>query len=115
MSKTQPLARTVVTEFNTYVADKNTRTRMLRGKYSAKIDQNDPFSSGDDTAMPIAKSIGPVNKTVIIQSFEPLNLRLINGSSHIDVVCNDLFIFNGSIDRIEVSAANPTRFTFMYS
>ncbi len=116
-NKIQPLDRTLVTEFNIFAADINTRVRQLTGSIAAKVSATDNFVSGDANVGPILDiTLNPINKFVIIHSYSELLLDLTNASGIItDVPCSGLFVHYGALTSIKIKAAVATRLTYIYS
>lgn len=118
-AKTQPLAKTLLTEFTCTLADVHLRRRMAGGSIAKRVSETSSFASGDETCGPQddqAFVIENVQTGVVIQSYSDLMLDITHGDTTLAAVpCSGLFIHYGKIDRIVIRSAAPTRFSYIRS
>ena len=117
--KTQPLDKTLLTEFKTTLADVHLRRRMLGGSMAKRIRTGSSFSSGDETCGPGVNEafvIENIETAVVIQSYQDLMLSITyQDGTLVSVPCSGLFVFYGKLDRIEVRSVTPQRFSYIRS
>jgi hypothetical protein len=115
--KSQPLDRTLVTEFKVQVADLYTRTRSLQGSIAKKVSQTTEYKTGDANVGPTTPFvITDILVGVIISGYSDILLTISYSTGQvIDVPCSGLFILYGQLDSVSISAAAPTRITYVAS
>ena len=113
--KIQQLARTVVMAFNVRVADAFTTTRTMQGSIAARVNLDQPYLTGDAVAEPDNPTVlTGISRVVIVQAYRPFKLRITYKTGQlVDVPCSGLFVLYGELDRVEVHADEPLRFTYV--
>ena len=116
-SKTQPTARTMLTEFRMQIADVSLRQSVARGSIAKRVSDESPFSSGDAVCNPDAPFVIENIKTaILIQAYRSFNLTIqYKDGALVDVPCSGLFLLYGELDRVEVSATEQLRFSYVKS
>ncbi len=118
-SKRLQLERTIVTRFQTEVADLQLRRRLQQGSIAKRVVSGNPLNNGEVVVGPGEGQqfvIENVETAVLINSYQPIRLRIKYKSGELaNVPCHGVFIFYGELERIEVSAPEMVRLSFTYS
>lgn len=115
-TKQQPLAKTLVTEIRSELADIHLRQKQLKASIASKIPQGANLRVGDFNLIQGDQLIlDQVTTAIQIHGYEPFDIDLVKGlTSVVSFTCTGLFIVFGSFDRVVVRRSSvDTRITYL--
>jgi len=115
MPKTLPLAKTLVTEFRTELADVYLRQKHLKESIAAKIPSTSNLRVGDfNLTQPNQLVLDDIQVAVEVHGYEDFIIDLVNQMTSVSFTCTGLFIVFGQFDRVVVRKSTvDTRITYL--